>query len=179
MGDRQRGLYLLRQGLVEEFRLTEDGAKLPISRVVPGQLFGLSVLKEGCYCCFAQAVQESVIGFLSFTRLEEVSREYSKVAVNLVELLTRRLGEIEDRLELVAFKGLRARVAWALLRLYATQGPRLTGITHEALATWAAGARAKVSLILEEMQRTGLLHLSRGRIEIRDPAGLEKWAQEV
>jgi CRP/FNR family transcriptional regulator len=178
LGDPQAGICLVKQGLVEEFRLTESGAKLPMSRIGPGKLFALSSV-NGCYCCFTETVEESVIGFLSFEALEDLCRRLPKLAVNLVEVLARRLGEIEDRLELLAFSGLRSRVAWALLGLYGIHGPRLEGVTHEALASWAASSRPKVSMVLEELQQAGLLTLSRGMIELRDPAGLEEWAKQV
>ena len=131
--DQQQGIYLVKRGLAEEYRVTESGNRLPISRAVPGHLFGLSAA-DGRYCCFAEAVEESVVGFLSFSRLEEVFRNYPRFAVRLLELLAGRLGDLEERLEHLAFSELRARVAWALLGLSATHGLRLSGITHEALA---------------------------------------------
>lgn len=178
LGDPQKGMYVVKSGLVEEFRLTEDGNKLPMSRIGPGKFFALSSVK-GRYCCFAETLEESIIGFLSFQTLEDLCQEFPKLAVNLVEVLARRLGEIEDRLELLAFSDLRSRVAWALLGLSATHGLHLVGITHEALAAWAAGSRPKVSMVLEELQQAGLLRLSRGGIEILDPTRLEQWAKQV
>jgi len=178
LGDPVQGFHFVTKGLIEEFRLTESGEKLPMNRVGPGEIFGLSAV-SGCYCCFAEAVEESVVGFLSFEALEELCRRFPKVAVNLVQVLVRRLGEVEDRLELMTFSHLRARVARALLRLHSIHGPQLRGITHETLASWAGSSRPKVSLVLGELQRAGLLQLSRGEIEIRDPAGLESWATKV
>lgn len=176
-GEHQRGLYLAKRGLIEEFRLTEGGNKLPISRIVPGQLFGLSSV-NGHYCCFAEAVEESVVGLLSFEKLESVCRDFPVVAANLVKMLAEKLGQIEERLELVSFSVLRARVAWALLGLSASHGLRLAGITHEALADWAGGSRPKVSQVLEKLQQVGLVRLSRGDIQICDAARLTEWAKQ-
>ncbi|MBI2172401.1 MAG: Crp/Fnr family transcriptional regulator [Chloroflexi bacterium] len=176
LGDEQKGLYLVKTGLVEEFRLTEDGNKLPINRSGPGKFLAVASV-EGRYCCFAEALEESVVGFLSFPKLEELSRKFPRAAVNLVEVLVRRVGELEERLQLLALSGLRARVAGTLLGLYATQGQRLERVTHEALAAWAASSRPKVSVVLEELEKAGLLRLSRGVIEIRDPDGLKEWAE--
>ncbi|MFQ5826012.1 MAG: Crp/Fnr family transcriptional regulator [Dehalococcoidia bacterium] len=178
LGEHQQGLYVAKTGLIEEFRITESGNKLPITRIVPGQLFGLSSVNTH-YCCFAEAIEESVVGFLSFDKLEIVCRNHPSVVVKLVELLARRLGEIEERVELLAFSGLRARVAWALLGLYAVHGSRLVGVTHEALATWAASSRPKVSQVLGELQQAGVLRLSRSAIEVSDPGRLEEWAKQV
>lgn len=176
LGEPQKGIYLVKKGLVEEFRLTEDGNRLPMNRVGPGKLLSLSSVKGG-YCCFAETIEESVIGLLSFQRLEELSRRHPKVVVNLLRALAERMGEIEQRLEVMALKNLRARVASALLQLCAIQGPSLKGITHETLSNWVASSRPKVSLVLEEAQRAGLLRLSRGAIEVVNPEGLKEWAK--
>lgn len=176
LGDQQRGLYLVKKGLVEEFRLTEDGNKLPMERTGPGNFLATAAV-EGRYCCFAEAVEDSTIGFLPFQKLEEIFKRSPRAAVNLVEVLVRRLGETEERLELLALGGLRARVAGVLLGLYAVQGPHLERVTHEALAAWAASSRPKVSTVLKELEKAGLLRLSRGEIEVLDRARLEEWAR--
>lgn len=178
LGEHQKGLYLVKAGLIEEFRLTEGGTKLPMGRIVPGQFFGLSSVEKH-YFCFAEALDESVVGFLSFEKLESICRDFPTVACNLVQLLMHRVGEIEDRLELLVFSGLRARVAWALLGFSAVHGPTLSGITHEALATWAAGTRPKASQVLEELQQVGILRLARSEIYIRDSKRLAEWAKQV
>lgn len=176
LGDPQQGLFLIKKGLVEEYRLTEDGNRLPINRSGPGKFLALASI-EGRYCCFAEAVEESIVGFLSFEKLEELCRKFPRAAVNLVEVLVRRLGELEERLQLLALGGLRARVAGTLLGLHATQGRRLERVTHEALAAWATSSRPKVSVVLEELEKAELVRLSRGVIEILDPAGLKEWAE--
>ncbi|MFQ5874934.1 MAG: Crp/Fnr family transcriptional regulator [Dehalococcoidia bacterium] len=178
LGEHQQGLYLVKAGLIEEFRLGESGNKLPMSLIVPGQLFGLSSVEKH-YCCFAEAVEESIVGFLSFEKLEGICRNFPMVAYNLVQLLLGRLGEIEERLELLVFSELRARVAWTLLGLSAVHGLTLAGITHETLAMWAAGSRPKVSQILQELKQAGVLHLARSQIQIRDPIRLAELAKEV
>ncbi len=149
-----------------------------MNRIVPGQLFGLSSVEKH-YCCFAEALEESVVGFLSFEKLEGIYRDFPTVAYNLVKLLTSRLGEIEERLQLLVFSDLRARVAWSLLGLSAIHGSTLSQTTHEVLATWAAGSRPKVSQILKELQQEGILSLARGEIQIRDQARLAEWAKQV
>lgn len=177
LGDTQRGLFLIKKGLVEEYRLTEDGNRLPINRSGPGKFLALASI-DGRYCCFAEAVEESIVGFLSFEKLEELCWKFPRAAVNLVDVLVRRLGELEERLQLLALSGLRARVAGTLLGLHATQGRRLERVTHEALAAWAASSRPKVSVVLEELEKAELVRLSRGVIEILDPAGLKEWAED-
>lgn len=178
LGDPQQGLYLVKKGLVEEYRLTEDGNKLPINRSGPGKFLALAS-EKGRYCCSAEAIEESVVGLLPFAKLEDLCRKFPRAAVNLIEVLARRESELEDRLQLLALSGLRGRVAGTLLGLHATQGRHLERVTHEALAAWAASSRPKVSVVLEELEKTGLLRLSRGAIEIVDLAGLKEWAKQV
>lgn len=176
-GDRQQGFWIAKKGLVEEYRVTPSGDRLPINRVAPGQIFGFAST-GGRYCCFAETLEESVLGFLGFNAMEEAWRTIPRAASNLIELLATRLGDLESRLELLAFSGLRYRVAWTLLALSTTRGLRLTGITHEELAEWVVASRPKVSQVLEELQAVGLLVLSRGEIEIVRPLDLEDWASQ-
>lgn len=176
LGDRQQGLYLVKAGLVEEYRLTENGGKLPINRVRPGRFLALSS-DAGRHCCYADAVEDSTIGFISFGRLEQLLQRLPRVGVNLLDALARRLAEVERRLELATFTELRVRVAWALLGLYGIHGSRLHDITHEELASWAGGSRPKVTQVLDELKEIGLVRLSRGQIEIVDPAALREWAR--
>ncbi len=79
----------------------------------------------------------------------------------------------------MAFGGLRARVAWTLLGLFAVHGPILFNTTHETLAMWVAGSRPKVSQVLEELQQAGILRLARGEIHIRDSKRLAEWTKQV
>lgn len=176
--EHQQGFYALKTGLIEEFRLSESGDRLPMGRIMPGQLFGFSSVEKH-YCCFAEALEESVVGFLSFEKLEDICRDFPTIACNMVQALAGRLGEFEERLELMAFGGLRVRVAWTLLGLFAIHGPILFNTTHDTLATWAAGSRPKVSQVLEELQQAGILRLARGEIHIRDSKRLAEWTKQV
>lgn len=178
LGDQQKGLHFVKKGLVEEYRLTEGGKKLSITRIGPGNMFAISVV-NGNYCCFAETVDESVVGFLSFERLGEICRKNPGAAVNLIRVLASHAGELEDRLERLAFSSLRARVGWALLQLSATQGYRLAGVTHETLADLVASSRPKISVVLEELKKIGLVRLARGEIYISKPEDLEKWTKQM
>ncbi len=88
---------------------------------------------------------------------------------------------VQKRLETqgFVFSDLRARVAWSLLGLSAVHGLTLSRMTHEVLATWAAGSRPKASQVLNELQKAGILRLTRGEIQISDPGRLAEWAKEA
>lgn len=172
----QKGLYLVKIGRVEEFRLTPGGQRLPISQIGLRQFFGLSTGRAS-YCCFAVATKESIVGFFSFEQLEQIFQAHPKVGVNLLRWYAYRLGEMEERIEELAFSHLRARVAWTLLHLAAAQKAHLVEVTHEALAEWVSGSRPRVTELLQEFQQKGAIYLSRGKIQIQEPAQLEQWAQ--
>ncbi|MBI2853090.1 MAG: Crp/Fnr family transcriptional regulator [Chloroflexi bacterium] len=174
----QNGVYVVKTGRVEEFRLTPEGQRLPISQIGPGRFFGVST-GQGSYCCFAVAMEKSVVGFFSFEQLGRIFARYPRVGVNLVRWFAHRLGEMEARIEALAFSQLRSRVARSILDLAATQDTDLVEMTQEALAEWVSASRPRVSELLQEFQREGAIHLSRGKIQVQDANQLELWAGEA
>lgn len=173
--EKQAGLYFLKEGAIEEFRLTSEGQKLPVSRITPGQFFGFASV-QSAYCCFAQATEESTVWFISFLDMEKIFQNYPKLAVNLLRWLAFRLAEMEERVETTTYNYLKARVARQLLKLSRSQSSSLVNITQEELSLWALGSRPKVSIILQEFQDAGAVTLSRGKILIRNQALLEDWS---
>lgn len=177
--ERQEGLYFLKTGQVEEFRLTNDGRILLLSRIGPGQFFGVATSRLGMYCCFAQATAESEMIFFSFGQLERICNDYPLVAINLVKWIARRLGDVEERFQAISFSHLRARVAQSLLELSRSQGSAHIDVTQETLSTWLPASRSRVSLILQELQHIGSIRLTRRRVEILDMKLLSELAWEV
>lgn len=72
---------------------------------------------------------------MSRTDLECIILNKPQVALRLLELTGKRLSEVEDRLEYMAFKGIPARLASLLLHLAVEQGSNeIVGMTHQDLA---------------------------------------------
>lgn len=84
--------------------------------------------------------------------------------------IAHRFADFEQLVEDVALTGFDARLARVLLRL--RDGDGAVNATHAQLAAETASGRAFVSRRLAEMQRDGLVALTRGRIGVLDAARL-------
>ncbi len=125
---------------------------------------------------FAEAAEDSLVCVLSRGDLERLLQSKPKVAVRLVEVLSRRLEETRTRLEESTFRNSTARVCGGLLRL-AQKSSELPGLTHQELADSVGLYRETVTKVLNRLQVQRLVELSKKKIIILDRVGLEKAAQ--
>lgn len=88
------------------------------------------------------------------------------------ESMSRALFEVTTILEDVAFRTMESRLAALLLQHFATA--RVLSMRHEDIAAELGTAREVVSRLMEAYERTGAIHLSRGRVEMRDEAVLRR-----
>lgn len=172
-GDTSEALFLLKRGKVHIYRVTPDGRKLLIAVVEPGTLFGNmaftgTTMQDG----FAEAVEDSTLCVMSRHDIEDLVREFPSVGIRLLDMVSRRVRELEARLEEGLLRDMPSRVAAALLRLREHQtGDEIT-ITHQELADNLGTYRETVTHTLGDLQDRGLIALRRGRIEIRDAQAL-------
>ncbi|WP_282608828.1 Crp/Fnr family transcriptional regulator [Pelagibius sp. Alg239-R121] len=88
---------------------------------------------------------------------------------------SRRISDLMHVVEEVAFERLDKRLAQ---RLLARAGAATAiKVTHQDLATDLGSAREVVGRLLKELERRGWIALSRGRIDLREPARLKTLAE--
>lgn len=180
-GETSEALFLLKRGRVHIYRLSPEGRKLLLAVVETGTLFGnMAFTGTSMQDGFAEAVEDATLCVMSRHDIEELVRQYPGVGVRLLDHLSRRMRELESRLEEGLLRDMRSRVAAALLRLRERQGGDAVTITHQELADNLGTYRETVTHTLGELQESGLVSLQRGQVQIRDPRALaEIVASEV
>jgi CRP/FNR family cyclic AMP-dependent transcriptional regulator len=180
-GETAEALFLLKRGKVNIYRITPDGRKLLTAVVEPGTLFGNmaftgTTMQNG----FAETVKDSTLCVMSRHDIEELVREYPSVGIRLLDTVSRRVRELEARLEEGLLCDMPSRVAAALLRLREHQGGDIVAVTHQELADNLGTYRETVTHTLGDLQDRGLVALRRGCIEVVDVQALsELIASEV
>ncbi len=96
----------------------------------------------------------------------------------MIEVLGRRLALCEACLEEMAYRSVPARIAAVLMRLSQGQDGGAVSITHQELGDMIGALRESVTKVLDDFQRDGLLELGRGRVTLRDVAGLQSRLEE-
>lgn len=160
------GLFVVKRGRVQLYRLCSEGRKLELATLGPGTFFGeMPLVGQQMHQAFAVAVEESVICMLGRQEVERLITQKPQVAICMLEVLSARLAATVSQLEALAFQSVPARLAAALLRL---ADGKVVRLTHQELADIIGTYRETVSKTLDEFQRDGLVELGRMRITLLD-----------
>jgi CRP/FNR family transcriptional regulator len=168
------GFIALRSGSLRVGLTSAAGRELVLYRVRPGEicLQTFSCLaRHGAYA--AEGIAETdldavLIPPTAFDRLMSEDQAFRSVVLSSV---ASRFMDLEAMVETLAFTGLPARLAGALLRNAQSAVVRMT---HEDLAAEIGSAREAVSRQLAVFARADLVSLRRGRITLDNISGLER-----
>jgi len=173
--DRSESLFLLKKGRVALYRLSPEGKKLTTALVAPGTLFGdMEFTGSTLAGSFAEASEDSILCVMTRHDLEQLISRYPVIGIRLVNLLSRRVRDLETRLEEGLLRDMHARVAAAILRLREEQGSDEVRVTHQQLADGLGTYRETVTSTLGDLQNSGLVSLERTRILVNDASALER-----
>ena len=165
-------LFILKQGRIRIFRVSEDGRALTTAIIEPGTIFGEMVaLGQRMHDSFAEAMDEVVVCVMDQADVRRLLLGNPRIATRIAETMGRRLGELEQRLSDAVFKSVPERVAGTLATLAERRSRLRRGqvrITHEQLAALVGTSRETTTKVLGDLAGQGLIELGRGRISVLD-----------
>ncbi len=172
-------LFILKKGEIVLSRINEDGKRLITSTLKAGTVFGeMPLVGQHMHSSQAEALTDCLICSMSRRDVLELIGRYPVIALRITEVLSERLRNAEERLEEMAFQGLRERLASLLLRLASETdwrgNPVIKGLTHQHLAEILGTYRETISTTLAEFKASGWIEVGRKRITLVDPAGLRE-----
>ncbi len=174
-------LYILVSGRVQLIVMNKEGRSLVTAYLDPGAIFGEDALldlgeKSQVY---AQAVEPCTVWRLTPEQAKIFSLQHPVLGLSLLLTFGRRLAQVENRLEDVAYKRLPERLAGELLRQSLYQENRQVRVSHQSLADTLGTYRETISAILRDFKRDQWVDLGYRRITIKDPDAMLKLAGEV
>ena len=174
-GDPAKTLYFVASGAVKVFKTSSEGKEQLLSIVLPGDsLNDVSVFDEGPNLGNAQAMSPVVLYGVSKSALEAILRHHPQVALNIIEVLAKRVRHFVTIVEDLSFRPVIGRVAKILLE-HAGDGkgtsPRLT---QQEMAAIAGTVREVVGRSLKSLEEEGVIRLDRHRILITDREALRE-----
>jgi CRP/FNR family cyclic AMP-dependent transcriptional regulator len=177
--DTGEALFIIKEGKIQLYRISPDGRKIVTNTLSPGTIFGeMSLIGQGMYDSFAEAIEDCAVCKMDRVDLERLLLGKPEVALRVLEVIGKRLVEVEARLEDIAFKTVAGRLASLLLRLMKEQGKTITGFTHQNLADAIGTYRETTTQTLNRLKAQGLVDTGRKRIQILDPEGLHLIAEK-
>lgn len=172
-------LYFVVAGVVKVFKISADGKEQIFRIIRPGDSFNdVPVLSGGVNLAGAAAMGPVVLNGIKKKDLETVVRNHPQVALNLVQVLSRRVEELMALVEDFSFRHVSGRVAKILLEYAGDQAGEKPRLTQQEIAAIIGTAREMVGRSLKNLEEEGAIKMERNRIVItnremlRDIAGV-------
>ena len=181
-GEPNRRVGIVLTGELEAYRPAQDGARIPITHVEPGGVFGDvlggSSLASPVTVLAASACEVLLVPYEQLL-LSDGSPAHQRVLQNLVRTISDKYFSLSRRIDLLVMKSLRAKVAAYLL----SEAARAHSLTFSIpfsriqLADYLNCDRSALSRELSTMQREGLIDTYRSSFKLLAPEALKQMVQ--
>ena len=180
-------VYLLEQGLVRIYRLSETGAEATFGYVSPGEVFGeLALFGIPVRESFAEAVIRSTVRKIPRAVFTSLLETRPAMVLAVTKQIGERMRRIESRVEHLVFRDVKSRVARMLLELAEDFG-RSEGegtvidlpLTQGDLATLVGSVRQTVNDALRQFEQAGWIRQVDRQIVIVKRDELQRLTQRL
>ena len=174
------GLILVRSGQLRAYMLSEEGREVTISRFFEMDicLFSAScVMPNMQFDIFIEAEKDCEIWVIPACLYQNMMDESIALSNYSHNLITSHFSELVWLMEQIMWKSFDRRLAAFLLEETSLENNNVLKITHEKIANHMGTAREVVTRMLRYFQSEGMVKLTRGTVEVTDPAKLEQLAQ--
>ncbi len=174
-GEPANALFFLASGAVKVFKTSPDGKEQILSIVRPGESFNdISVFDGGLNPASAQAMGQIHLYGISRTDIEEIITRHPQVAINVVQVMAKRVRELVALVEDLSFRHVLSRVAKILLEYASNASEPRPRLTQQEIAAMAGTAREVVGRSLKSLEEDGVIKLESHRVVISNRAALQQ-----
>jgi CRP-like cAMP-binding protein len=175
-------LYLLLTGRVRRFYLTEDGQKIVLLRVPPGEIFGEAAVlaRPVDYLLSSEAMTNSSVLVWSRGTIRGFCEQYPRLMENALLISFDYLAAYRAAHASLICNSAPQRLAHVLAHLADGIGQKVAGgieldVRNEELANEANISLFTASRLLSAWQREGILVKRRGKVLLRFPGRLLRY----
>jgi len=182
-GENGVGFHYVKSGKIKIVKLSADGREHIINILGPGEVFAEVLLfNKEPYPATAIAVEESCVGIIRNNDLEPVIINHPRVAMNIIQVMSKKLLFIQRKVKLLAFSDSYAKIAQTIENLARRHGRRTChgleidiDITRQDIANLVGTTRETVSRVFSVMKKDKILEGDERRIIILDLNGLRRY----
>lgn len=176
-GDPSDTVYFLLRGAVKTGNHSEEGKEVIKSLIHPLAMFGeLGLIGEQNRKDFARVLKADVqVLCIAVQDFRKMMRANYDLTNRVMMLFGNRLMQAEEKLESLIFKDARTRIVEFIRDAVSKRGKRVGyemllrhSLTHQDIANITCTSRQTVTLVLNELKKSDLIHFNRGRILVRD-----------
>lgn len=169
-GQESDGLYVVARGLVRVYRLHDDGRERTVALLGPGEVLGEMTLFGGeLRSASAETPEGATLLFLPRASIPNLLLEVPKLAMRIIDVLSARLRESNQRVQELTFMNSRGRVICNLCRLVEAHGDgegeeACLPLTHAEIAKISGVSRETASKVLSQLSDIGLVRLGNRKL---------------
>jgi len=183
-GTKPNGIYCINSGNIKIYKHGSDGREHITRLAFSGEFVGLKALLTGnLYSVSAQALEDSVICFISKNDFFELTIRYTEFTKAIVSVLSKQLVDAEEKMVSLAQKPVKERLADSLLFLYqqfsSHQKDRISAylnLTRQDLANIVGTSPETVIRLLTDWKESNIIAIKGRKIFILDELKLRKIA---
>lgn len=188
-GNYPLGLFCISHGSFKVYKLSADGKEQIVRFAHPGDFIGYhSLIADVPYDVTAEAVEESSVCFIPKKEFLDLLHSQPSLSRAMMEALCKELGLAQERLQAMAHKSVRERLAETLLMLHESFRPRDPKAVHdealiyvklprEDIANVAGSSTETIIRLLSEFKDAGWVELKGKYIRLTDPKALQMLAR--
>jgi CRP/FNR family cyclic AMP-dependent transcriptional regulator len=169
-------LFVVVTGQVKVVLIGEDGREVILAVLGPGDFFGeMSLIDDEPRSAHVIAMEDANLLVLRREDFQTALHEHPRIAVGLLQALSRRLRRADDKIGSLVLLDVLGRVARLLLEFADEEdGQSITRkVTHHTIAQMVGSSRETVSRTMRELADRGLIEVNRRTTTIKDRQALE------
>jgi CRP/FNR family transcriptional regulator, cyclic AMP receptor protein len=184
-GQQADAIYYIERGLVKLDRPGDPDQCVTLNLCGTGELLGEDALMPiQTYLTQAEALTPLTVFRIPSNQVLEAAKSNPQLAMFLLNAVLQRKQAVERRLELIAAHDVERRILLCLAELSERGEREIDGgyslpLTQRDVANLIGATRETTSLMLNQMERSGLLSLARGKVIVPAPNRLRDAAYPV
>jgi len=177
-GEPCAGLFIIQEGGVKLSKLSPSGREMIFRTLGRGATFNeVPVFDEGPHAVNATALEGCQVWVVSPTLIREMLSRYPQMGRAVILNLAKNLRLFVELVNNLSLYQVTQRLARCLMDLDVdpVSGKKVKKVTQAQLAAQLGTVREVLARALRDLEQTGAIRVSRGKIEVLDDALLQRW----
>ncbi|MFL6623014.1 MAG: Crp/Fnr family transcriptional regulator [Sulfurifustis sp.] len=178
-GEPCASIYVIEEGSVKVSTLSSNGDEQIVRFYLPGEMLALEALGESHHSSSAMALEATTVRVLPLTNLPALYERSPDVYRKLLQLVSRRIAELQEHMLMLGRKSAAERLASFLtdLTLRTHRQEFTLSMSRDAIGSYLGIALETVSRLLHQFEHEKLICLHGRRVNIVEPARLRRLAE--
>jgi CRP/FNR family cyclic AMP-dependent transcriptional regulator len=176
-GEKNKGFYLLRHGLIKITRKNKDGREIILWLAAPGDCPGIdSAFSTELYKTSSVTIKDSFAYFFPKKAFDRILVEYPSIAMEMMKYISEKISDLEARIFNMNKKRKGLYFAEILYSLDSKRGNNTIVpdiISVEELANLLGADKRYVYSLIKDLEDKSLISFENGKLEITNAIGIK------